>query len=203
MWCFSGRFCRDLCLGKALLVKFSALTQSWCYSPPTDDTDNINKIIGSNSPEKCLSYLVFLEKKGDPRLMDVYTRVFSNMPLAKHCQNESYARMLVRFAELKAWVWDYNNTLPQMPHSEQSDRINDSIVLGHVRVELSICPCHSSQAPGCQRSRGKLQLGQIQLPWFCICPHCTCSVWTFSRYEATLRESCCVFLMMSVTLLRE
>ncbi|XP_067094407.1 dual specificity protein kinase Ttk [Osmerus mordax] len=67
-----------------------------------DDTDNINKIIGSNSPETCLSYLVFLEKKGDPRLMDVYTRVFSNMPLAKHCQNESYARMLVRFAELKA-----------------------------------------------------------------------------------------------------
>ncbi|XP_058502962.1 dual specificity protein kinase Ttk isoform X2 [Solea solea] len=75
-----------------------------------DDTDNINRVIGSNSPESCLSYLIELEKKGDPqmdrnhliRLIDFYTRVFSNMPLGKHCQNESYARMLVRFAELKA-----------------------------------------------------------------------------------------------------
>lgn len=76
----------------------------------TDDTDNINQVIGSNSPESCYSYLMDLEKKRDPhanrnhliRLVDFYTRVFSNMPLRKHCQNESYARMLVRFAELKA-----------------------------------------------------------------------------------------------------
>ncbi|XP_041798777.1 dual specificity protein kinase Ttk [Chelmon rostratus] len=75
-----------------------------------DDTDDINQVIGSNSPESCLSYLTDLEKKGDPhldynhltRLVDFYTRVFSSMPLGKHCQNESYARMLVRFAELKA-----------------------------------------------------------------------------------------------------
>lgn len=78
----------------------------------SDDTDNINQVIGSNSPESCLSYLTDLEKKRDPvldqnhltRLIDFYTRVFSNMPLGKHCHNESYARMLVRFAELKAWV---------------------------------------------------------------------------------------------------
>ncbi|KAJ4920546.1 hypothetical protein JOQ06_023077 [Pogonophryne albipinna] len=76
-----------------------------------DDTANINKVIGSNSPESCRSYLLVLEKKGDPhmnrnhltRLIDFYTRVFSNMPLGKHCENESYARMLVRFAELKAF----------------------------------------------------------------------------------------------------
>uniref|UniRef100_A0A672ZM08 Dual specificity protein kinase TTK n=1 Tax=Sphaeramia orbicularis TaxID=375764 RepID=A0A672ZM08_9TELE len=80
-----------------------------------DDTDNINQVIGSNSPDACLSYLMELEKKGDPqldrnhltRLVDFYTRVFSNMPLGKHCQNESYARMLVRFAELKA-IQDVN-----------------------------------------------------------------------------------------------
>ncbi|KAM9851684.1 dual specificity protein kinase Ttk [Aulostomus maculatus] len=80
-----------------------------------DDTDNINQIIGSNSPEACLSYLMDLEKKGDPhldrnhltRLSDVYTRVFNNMPVEKHCQNESYARMLVRFAELKV-IQDVN-----------------------------------------------------------------------------------------------
>lgn len=77
-----------------------------------DDTDNINQVISSNSPESCRSYLMDLEKKGDPstdcnhltRLVDSYTRVFSNMPLWKHCENESYARMLVRFAELKVWV---------------------------------------------------------------------------------------------------
>ncbi|XP_010776001.1 dual specificity protein kinase Ttk-like [Notothenia coriiceps] len=75
-----------------------------------DNTDNINQVIGSNSPESCRSYLLVLEKKGDPhmnrnhltRLIDFYTRVFSNMPLGKHCENESYAKMLVRFAELKA-----------------------------------------------------------------------------------------------------
>lgn len=75
-----------------------------------DDTDNINQVIGSNSPELCQSYVMNLEKKIDPhldhnhltRLVDLYSRVFSNLPLEKHCQNESYAKMLVRFAELKA-----------------------------------------------------------------------------------------------------
>ncbi|XP_026229242.1 dual specificity protein kinase Ttk [Anabas testudineus] len=80
-----------------------------------DDTDNVNQVVGSNSPESCLSYVMDLEKKGDPhlncnhltRLIDFYTKVFSSMPLGKHCQNESYARMLVRFAELKA-IQDVN-----------------------------------------------------------------------------------------------
>ncbi|KAM4632837.1 dual specificity protein kinase Ttk [Polymixia lowei] len=80
-----------------------------------DDTDNINQVISSNSPESCLTYLMDLEKKGDPhldrnhltRLVDLYTRVFSSMPLGNYCQNESYARMLVRFAELKA-IQDVN-----------------------------------------------------------------------------------------------
>lgn len=79
-------------------------------SSVSDDTDNINQVISSNSPEFCHSYLMELEKKGDPhldhifltRLIDSYTKVFSNMPLGKHFQNEYYARMLVRFAELKA-----------------------------------------------------------------------------------------------------
>ncbi|KAL2084601.1 hypothetical protein ACEWY4_020119 [Coilia grayii] len=75
-----------------------------------DDTDIINTIITSNSPESCLTYLTNLEKKGDPHadrvllneLMDCYTQVFSHMPLGKYCQSQSYARMLVRFAELEA-----------------------------------------------------------------------------------------------------
>ncbi|XP_077455707.1 dual specificity protein kinase Ttk [Stigmatopora argus] len=80
-----------------------------------DDTDNINQIISSKSSEACLSYMIELERKGDPhldpnhfaRLISFYSRVFSNMPLGLHCQNESYARMLVRFAELKA-IQDVN-----------------------------------------------------------------------------------------------
>ncbi|XP_061631669.1 dual specificity protein kinase Ttk isoform X2 [Phyllopteryx taeniolatus] len=79
------------------------------------DTDNINQIISSTSSEACLSYMIDLEQKGDPhsdpnhltRLLSFYTRVFSNLPLGLHCQNESYARMLVRFAELKA-IQDVN-----------------------------------------------------------------------------------------------
>lgn len=86
------------------------IKSTWNLPFVTDDTDNINQVIGSNSPESCLSYVMDLEKKGDPhlncnhltRLIDFYTKVFSSMPLGKHCQNESYARMLVRFAELKA-----------------------------------------------------------------------------------------------------
>uniref|UniRef100_A0A672HSI8 Dual specificity protein kinase TTK n=1 Tax=Salarias fasciatus TaxID=181472 RepID=A0A672HSI8_SALFA len=81
-----------------------------------DDTDSFNQVIGSNSPESCLSYLMDLEKKEDPhldpkhltRLIDFYTKVFFSMPLERHCENESYARMLVRFAELKA-IQDVDN----------------------------------------------------------------------------------------------
>ncbi|XP_013875813.1 dual specificity protein kinase Ttk [Austrofundulus limnaeus] len=80
-----------------------------------DDTNKINQVISSNSPETCYSYLMELEKKGNPhldyslltKLIDFYTKVFSNMPLGKHCQNENYAKMLVRFAELKA-IQDVN-----------------------------------------------------------------------------------------------
>ncbi|XP_072534958.1 dual specificity protein kinase Ttk [Salminus brasiliensis] len=75
-----------------------------------DDTDNINQIIGSNSPDTCHTFLTKLEKKGNPhsdpsllsKLIDFYTRVFSSMPLGRYSQNVSYAKMLVRFAELKA-----------------------------------------------------------------------------------------------------
>ncbi|XP_058250626.1 dual specificity protein kinase Ttk [Hemibagrus wyckioides] len=81
-----------------------------------DDTDNINQIISSNSPDTCRTFLTNLEKKGNPqsdptllsKLMDCYTRVFSSMPLGKHSRNLSYARMLVRFAELKA-IQDVND----------------------------------------------------------------------------------------------
>lgn len=99
-------FQHDLKMGMPLSYIHTSRCTLTCVA---DDTDNINQVISTNSPESCRSYLMDLEKKGDPytdsshltRLVDSYTRVFSNMPLCKHCENESYARMLVRFAELK------------------------------------------------------------------------------------------------------
>ncbi|KAL0173253.1 hypothetical protein M9458_033564, partial [Cirrhinus mrigala] len=72
-------------------------------------TTDINQLISTNSPESCQIFLKNLEKRGDPasdpaflsKLLDCYSKVFARFPLAKHCKTESYARMLVRYAELK------------------------------------------------------------------------------------------------------
>uniref|UniRef100_A0A4W6E699 Dual specificity protein kinase TTK n=1 Tax=Lates calcarifer TaxID=8187 RepID=A0A4W6E699_LATCA len=109
-----------------------------------DDTDNINQVIGSNSPESCLSYLMDLEKKGDPhsnhnhltRLIDFYTRVFSNMPLGRHCQNESYARMLVRFAELKA-IQDVNEAEANFNVARSHSQNFAFVHIAHAKFEHS------------------------------------------------------------------
>ncbi|KAM6994273.1 dual specificity protein kinase Ttk [Tautogolabrus adspersus] len=109
-----------------------------------DDTDNINQVISSNSPESCHSYLMDLEKKGDPhldrnhltRLVDFYTRVFSNMPLGKHCQNESYARMLVRFAELKA-IQDVNEAESNFNVARSHSQSFAFVHIAHAQFEHS------------------------------------------------------------------
>uniref|UniRef100_A0A8C8DKI2 Dual specificity protein kinase TTK n=1 Tax=Oryzias sinensis TaxID=183150 RepID=A0A8C8DKI2_9TELE len=109
-----------------------------------DDTDNINNVISSNSPESCLAYLMDLEKKGDPhldhnhltRLIHYYTKVFSNMPLGKHCQNESYARMLVRFAELKA-IQDVNEAEANFNVARSHSPNFAFVHIAHARFEHS------------------------------------------------------------------
>ncbi|KAK7887167.1 hypothetical protein WMY93_026788 [Mugilogobius chulae] len=109
-----------------------------------DGTDNINQVIGSNSPESCLSYLMDLEKKGDPhvdhghltRLLDFYTRVFSNLPLGKHSQNESYAKMLVRFAELKV-IQDVNEAEANFNVARSHSHSFAFVHIAHARFALS------------------------------------------------------------------
>ncbi|KAK9513350.1 hypothetical protein VZT92_026890 [Zoarces viviparus] len=109
-----------------------------------DDTDNIKQVIRSNSPESCLSYLTDLEKKGDPhldhnhltRLIDFHTRVFSNMPLGKHCQNESYARLLVRFAELKA-IQDVNEAQANFNVARSHSQNFAFVHIAHAQFEHS------------------------------------------------------------------
>ncbi|XP_036395539.1 dual specificity protein kinase Ttk [Megalops cyprinoides] len=109
-----------------------------------DNTDNINKIISSNSPESCWTYLLNLEKKGNPhtdsnlltKLMDCYSRVFSNLPLAKHSQNESYARMLVRFAELKE-IQDPDEAGDHFNVARSNSKAFSFVHIAHAQFELS------------------------------------------------------------------
>uniref|UniRef100_W5NKC6 Ttk protein kinase n=1 Tax=Lepisosteus oculatus TaxID=7918 RepID=W5NKC6_LEPOC len=75
-----------------------------------NDTDSLKQILSSSSPESCLAHLKNIEKRGNPhtdpcllkKLVDCYGHVFSCLPVEKNCRNESYAMMLVKFAELKA-----------------------------------------------------------------------------------------------------
>lgn len=64
----------------------------------------------TNNPEDWLSFLLRLEKKGIPhmdvgvlnRLIGRYSQAVTALPAEKHSEDEKYARILVRFAELKA-----------------------------------------------------------------------------------------------------
>ncbi|KFP93589.1 Dual specificity protein kinase TTK, partial [Haliaeetus albicilla] len=85
-----------------------------CTKISADTTDNsgtVNQIMmTTNNPEDWLCFLLKLEKKGFPqmdvsllnRLIGRYSQAVTALPAEKHSQDESYARILVRFAELKA-----------------------------------------------------------------------------------------------------
>ncbi|XP_075779893.1 dual specificity protein kinase TTK [Pelodiscus sinensis] len=78
----------------------------------TDNSGTVNQIMmTANNPEDWLSFLLKLEKKGTSptdisllnRLIGRYSQAVAALPAEKHSQNENYARILVRFAELKAF----------------------------------------------------------------------------------------------------
>uniref|UniRef100_A0A8C2ZM61 Ttk protein kinase n=1 Tax=Cyclopterus lumpus TaxID=8103 RepID=A0A8C2ZM61_CYCLU len=80
--------------------------------PPTslaDVTFNFDQVVNTNSPESCWTYLMNLEKRGTPhtdvnllnKLKDCYSKIFSRLPIRQFSKNTSYARILVRYAELK------------------------------------------------------------------------------------------------------
>ncbi|XP_035178415.1 dual specificity protein kinase TTK [Oxyura jamaicensis] len=84
-----------------------------CTKISADTTDNsgtVNQIMMTNNPEDWLSFLLRLEKKGIPhmdvstlnRLIGRYSQAVTALPAEKHSEDEKYARILVRFAELKA-----------------------------------------------------------------------------------------------------
>lgn len=77
----------------------------------TDNSGTVNQIMmTTNNPEDWLCFLLKLEKKGVPqmdvsllnRLIGRYSQAVTALPAEKYSQDESYARILVRFAELKA-----------------------------------------------------------------------------------------------------
>ncbi|XP_052552525.1 dual specificity protein kinase TTK [Tympanuchus pallidicinctus] len=85
-----------------------------CTKISADTTDNsgtVNRIMmTTNNPEDWLCFLLRLEKKGVPqmdlgilnRLIGRYSQAVTALPAEKHSEDENYARILVRFAELKA-----------------------------------------------------------------------------------------------------
>ncbi|KAJ7341685.1 hypothetical protein JRQ81_006307 [Phrynocephalus forsythii] len=77
----------------------------------TDNSGTVNQIMMSaNNPEDWLNFLLKLEKKGTPqtdtsllnRLIGRYSQAVAALSPEKYSQNESYAHILVRLAELKA-----------------------------------------------------------------------------------------------------
>lgn len=78
----------------------------------TDITYNFEQVVNTHSPESCWTFLTNLEKRGNPhtdigllnKLKDCYSKVFSRLPIRQFSKNTSYARILVRYAELRGWV---------------------------------------------------------------------------------------------------
>ncbi|XP_054839104.1 dual specificity protein kinase TTK [Eublepharis macularius] len=77
----------------------------------TDNSGTVNQIMmTANNPEDWLSFLLKLEKKYVPetdtgllnRLIGRYSQAIAALSAEQYSQNESYACILVRFAELKA-----------------------------------------------------------------------------------------------------
>ncbi|XP_040839609.1 dual specificity protein kinase TTK isoform X2 [Ochotona curzoniae] len=76
----------------------------------TDNSGTVNQIIMmANNPEDWLTFLLKLEKNSEPlndallnKLIGRYSQAIEALPPDKYGQNESFARIQVRFAELKA-----------------------------------------------------------------------------------------------------
>ncbi|XP_016375077.1 dual specificity protein kinase Ttk-like isoform X2 [Sinocyclocheilus rhinocerous] len=110
----------------------------------TEETTDINQLISTNSPESCQIFLKNLEKRGDPgsdpaflfKLLDCYSKVFARFPLAKHCKTESYARMLVRYAELKG-IEDPEDAPDHFSIARSHSKAFAFVHIAHAQFELS------------------------------------------------------------------
>uniref|UniRef100_A0A8C1P5B7 Ttk protein kinase n=1 Tax=Cyprinus carpio TaxID=7962 RepID=A0A8C1P5B7_CYPCA len=110
----------------------------------TEETTDIQQLISTDSPESCQIFLKNLEKRGDPgsdaaflsKLLDCYSKVFARFPLAKHCKTESYARMLVRYAELKG-IEDPEDAPDHFSIARSHSKAFAFVHIAHAQFELS------------------------------------------------------------------
>lgn len=80
------------------------------FVPCSDNSGTVNQIMMmANNPEDWLNLLLKLEKNSVPlndallnKLIGRYNQAIEALPPDKYGQNESFARIQVRFAELKA-----------------------------------------------------------------------------------------------------
>uniref|UniRef100_A0A8C1P348 Dual specificity protein kinase TTK n=1 Tax=Cyprinus carpio TaxID=7962 RepID=A0A8C1P348_CYPCA len=108
------------------------------------ETTDIQQLISTDSPESCQIFLKNLEKRGDPgsdaaflsKLLDCYSKVFARFPLAKHCKTESYARMLVRYAELKG-IEDPEDAPDHFSIARSHSKAFAFVHIAHAQFELS------------------------------------------------------------------
>uniref|UniRef100_A0A673ITE1 Dual specificity protein kinase Ttk-like n=1 Tax=Sinocyclocheilus rhinocerous TaxID=307959 RepID=A0A673ITE1_9TELE len=109
-----------------------------------EETTDINQLISTNSPESCQIFLKNLQKRGDPgsdlaflsKILECYSKVFARFPLAKHCKTESYARMLVRYAELKG-IEDPEDAPDHFSIARSHCKAFAFVHIAHAQFELS------------------------------------------------------------------
>ncbi|MGH0147352.1 UNVERIFIED_CONTAM: hypothetical protein FKN15_010680 [Acipenser sinensis] len=119
-----------------------------------DHTGNVKQILSSNSPETCLSFSMKTEERGNPntdsnllrKLIDLYSQMFASLPIEKHCKNESYARILVRFAELKA-IQEPDDACDDFYMARVNCKIFAFVHIAHAQYELSQGIIHSDLKP--------------------------------------------------------
>eukprot|EP00079_Xenopus_tropicalis_P035663 XP_017949434.1 PREDICTED: dual specificity protein kinase TTK isoform X1 [Xenopus tropicalis] len=86
------------------------LTFSKSSADTTEHSGIFTHLVTTKTPEEWLNYLLKLENTGLPqidplllnKLIDDYSQAVGALSAEKHSHNESYAKILVRFAELKA-----------------------------------------------------------------------------------------------------
>lgn len=169
-----------------------------------DVTDNFDLLIKTNSPESCQAYLMNLEKRGNPhtdssllnKLKDCYSKVFSKLPIRQFSKNASYAKILVRYAELRGWVWvrglKHHFSLGfsflwsgiKFYFINSKDTFSSDFFNNILKSQKNIYLCFFKD----WRSRWSavpLYSCENQLQRVCLRPHSTRSVWGFSRYLAS------------------
>ncbi|KAG2467803.1 TTK kinase, partial [Polypterus senegalus] len=109
-----------------------------------DNTENVKQMMLSGSPEECFQFLMKIETDGNPnkdpkfhkKLIDLYSKLSASLPPEKHSKNESYARILIRFAELKA-IQDPDEARDDYKLASLNSKIFAFVHICYAQFELS------------------------------------------------------------------